>query len=517
MLPFNRISLGVLGQFIGGHESTVLDFVARYTPPVFLVMDNDPLCVQLCDLSLDTLVIHRRYDGGDYLWWYPGSTHYKSPAEAVDHATNYGQVDKRVAVQILNEPAAYGADIDTLCQWLIDVGHILTERGYRGVLWNVGAAIYPPEVIESGRFDAFLRYMAQEAQKPRGHLLGYHEYTFGFLPFGAGLYTIDELRQPEKLQPPWKTIGDMNAFAAYGMSVAYTARTGPDIVWPYSYEDRENKPYANWWLFEGDKAQTVYPGWWHILRYRWFELYAESKGIGKAQIVISEGLHDRMPDLGPSGIIEELEAKYGIPLNAKGQPYQGLRGPCTLENLWRDWWPHWTFEQAAYEQFVWMNDAYPENVLGVTLFGNAWGNNEWPEKHGYGLIQKQALLELMIAHKDDGTEPPPDDEEPAGDAVGCLLAVVSIASGLALGVRLLGHLVNSIGVQAMNDSNIPAIFRSKRFWSAITALIMMVVVALVPTLEAYADTLQPAIVILFGLLIGGYAAEDIQEAKAKRS
>jgi len=53
------------------------------------------------------------------------------------------------------------------------------------------------------------------------------------------------------------------------------------------------------------------------------------------------------------------------------------------------------------------------------------------------------------------------------------------------------------------------IFKSRRFWSAVVGIVVMVVVALVPELAQYQDTIIAALVAIFGILIGGYTAEDV--------
>lgn len=60
------------------------------------------------------------------------------------------------------------------------------------------------------------------------------------------------------------------------------------------------------------------------------------------------------------------------------------------------------------------------------------------------------------------------------------------------------------------------IFKSRRFWSAVLGLLFMVLVSFVPALEPYRDTLIAAATVVIGLLIGGYAAEDVAEAWRKR-
>lgn len=57
------------------------------------------------------------------------------------------------------------------------------------------------------------------------------------------------------------------------------------------------------------------------------------------------------------------------------------------------------------------------------------------------------------------------------------------------------------------------LFRSRRFWSAIVGLLLMTIVNFVPELAQNVETLTTAIMIVVGLLIGGYTAEDVAKAR----
>jgi sugar phosphate permease len=57
------------------------------------------------------------------------------------------------------------------------------------------------------------------------------------------------------------------------------------------------------------------------------------------------------------------------------------------------------------------------------------------------------------------------------------------------------------------------LFKSRRFWSAVVGIVMMVAVNFLPQLAQNADTLTTAILIVVGLLIGGYSAEDVMLAR----
>lgn len=62
--------------------------------------------------------------------------------------------------------------------------------------------------------------------------------------------------------------------------------------------------------------------------------------------------------------------------------------------------------------------------------------------------------------------------------------------------------------------NVPVIFKSKRFWSAVIGLIAMIITGLVPELKEHIDIMIPAIVGIIGLLIGGYSIEDAITARS---
>lgn len=52
------------------------------------------------------------------------------------------------------------------------------------------------------------------------------------------------------------------------------------------------------------------------------------------------------------------------------------------------------------------------------------------------------------------------------------------------------------------------IFRSKRFWTALLGILSMILVAFVPELEEYIETLIPGILGIVGIVIGGYTLQD---------
>jgi uncharacterized membrane protein YqjE len=63
---------------------------------------------------------------------------------------------------------------------------------------------------------------------------------------------------------------------------------------------------------------------------------------------------------------------------------------------------------------------------------------------------------------------------------------------------------------------IPALLKSKRFWSAVLGLVMMVLINFDPRLTDNAEQLTASVLIIISLLVGGYAVEDAIEASAKK-
>jgi uncharacterized membrane protein len=56
------------------------------------------------------------------------------------------------------------------------------------------------------------------------------------------------------------------------------------------------------------------------------------------------------------------------------------------------------------------------------------------------------------------------------------------------------------------------VFKSKRFWSAVVGLVFLVAGAFHPEVEVNAEMFQEALLVIVGLLIGGYALEDAAAA-----
>lgn len=108
-----------------------------------------------------------------------------------------------------------------------------------------------------------------------------------------------------------------------------------------------------------------------------------------------------------------------------------------------------------------------------------------------------------------GTYDPLPDPPPAPEPAGSLLALIHQFIQWLL--ALLGiHRSQNVEESIVQTDNV---FKSKRFWSALLGLVMMIATSIVPGLEENAETLVPAILVMIGLLIGGYTAEDVAQAR----
>lgn len=60
--------------------------------------------------------------------------------------------------------------------------------------------------------------------------------------------------------------------------------------------------------------------------------------------------------------------------------------------------------------------------------------------------------------------------------------------------------------------NVPELFKSKRFWSAVAYVLSLAFVAYSPEFQGNEVEIASFLTVIFGLLIGGYTAEDVVQA-----
>lgn len=503
-----RIGWNVLGQFLNpAQRAKYLNHIAQQQPRVVVVMDEVALAQATREASQGkTLVFHRIYHKQDATYW-----RWLGVKEFCDHVTMNGTISRDIGVIVGNEPDTRGNDLAKLLTWLVDVGDELADRGYHAVMGNIGPGTVETDTIESGVFANYLRRLAEWSAVDQ-HYGGWHEYAPILLPMGVGRWPVEYLENPSLVQPVnWPVMNMMQARIMRAQALAH----------PIAPTD--------------GYAQLVYPGYWWLYRSEWFNLWAEEQGIGRHKIVLTEFGWDRMGDLAqqmPRNIYQKLEAIWGA-VGYQGLPAE-IRGPRTLENVWRGYFPNWSFDEAAFRQLQWADGIYPDNYIGMCLFcwafdGPIEKEQNW-ERLGYNLGDLTELqARLIAAGAEDNPpaplpvpepepEPSPEPEEEAPEPVGCS-PVAQIAAGVMqlvsdIRARWASSLESQSEVQEKeNLVNVPEIFTSKRFWSAVVGLVMMVATSLIPELEQHADTLIPAILLVISLLIGGYAAEDYATAK----
>ena len=67
----------------------------------------------------------------------------------------------------------------------------------------------------------------------------------------------------------------------------------------------------------------------------------------------------------------------------------------------------------------------------------------------------------------------------------------------------------------MSDHGIPKLMKSKRFWSMLIGLIVSIGAALHPDLQDNLQQLQPMILGIVGIAIGGYSVQDVARELGK--
>jgi hypothetical protein len=378
----------------------LVSWVASARPTTMLVMDDKPLALELYVMAQgETKVGHRQYDPAEGAEWKA-----KSAAQYVSEVTS--QLDPRLYVQVLNEPAINTDELPGLLRWLIEVMDELYKRGYRGVIGNFPMGQITQAQVESGLFDNFLIASA----KYRGwHVIGIHEYTAVVRYFGVGQWPF---------------------FAATPTEYFLNPANHEQYKWP----TKEDLPCV--------RINGALPPYWHIRRADWLTIRAREIGISEApEYWVTESGYDNMQDV--AEVFPALVDKWGI---APG--YDNLRGFNSLANVWGAYWgTEWTFDMAAFEQEKWLHEeCYPVNYIGWNNF--MWTSDQW-RRDGFDMsqnLQFQSLLADYAAalRTPPGPDPLPDPDPPPespltleewlrviGLAFGlCIISLILIVSGI---------------------------------------------------------------------------------------
>ena len=371
-----RTGYNILGEFLnppsGDIRPAILAHLAAYRPTVITVMDNPSFAVEALEATGgETMVIHRHY--------YPREGYAFTEMSAEDYAnyvTYNRTLDKRLWPQVWNEPTTEPNRLPLLVHMTLEVADILTSWGYHAVLGNIGTATIQLETIAGGVFDPLLLRAATWE-----HRVGYHEYTAILAPFGVGYWSVDELRNPQSVQPAnWPEITplDIQDLMAHELGLQLGIR-------PFVNVPPESEHY------------------WHILRLEWLQERAELIGAGRHKYIITENFLDRMGDV--TVIYPYLEQTYGIESDSE------IKGAPTLEKVWRAWWPFWTRDRALAEQCWWLERTYPDECIGWTIFcicRDAHMTNKaqrW--EPGYDISDWAEFQNLMVTSRDVLAKPEP--------------------------------------------------------------------------------------------------------------
>jgi hypothetical protein len=424
----NRTSYVILPPLDGTHKTNILQHIAAYRPAVLTVVDEAGFAVECKDVSPDTLVIWRRYHDQDADWqrW--------SVEDYANYITLNAQMDKRIWVYIWNEPDMNPAHLPAFVEKTLAVVDRVEAMGYHAAVGNIGTANIEQSTIDSGVFDPLLvRAAAWKRPGVWRHIMFYHTYTWAAVHVGTGYCTPEDVKDPAKMQPElWPEI---------------TSEYIQQLIKQESFQAQTDVPPEAW-------------HYWHIFREIRLQLRGILIGAGTHEYGISEGLLDRMTDI--SGLSDNpftwLEQTYGVPDNTGGE----IRGAPTLEYIWAAWWPQWSFDEALWQQNIWMERNAPPECLGWCWFADVqdrYTNKKQTWEPGYNIGSRPAFQALLVANRDAPAHPPeptpiPPEPEPLPDAPSWMLWVMLGVCVLVFFVGLYSFIAPHIqaqGVSMMED------------------------------------------------------------------
>lgn len=324
-------------------------FLEKFAPTTILVMDSYKDAIDLEARLPHTKICHRSYSDVEHVTW-----NYESPESYCAREMAWGHPG--IWRNVLNEP---GVEDPRMIWWLVEVANEFSRHGFKAVLGNFSVGGYEKRHIESGYFDPLLRVI-QDSE----HYLGIHEYTSILLPFGASLWSVDQLYDKTQVQPN---------------------------VWPKRSDLQVTRQVET----------SSLPNRWHFLRSSWFTIRAHELGLQTPQFWVTEWGLDALPDLGAQGVLDHFAQQYGVP-----PPHASIRGVNTLRRVYADYFPQWTFEQAVFEQYKWLESIYPDNYVGFNIF-TLNGNDDWKRDAGTDYSELIEFHMLLLEAKD--TPMPPTD------------------------------------------------------------------------------------------------------------
>lgn len=315
----------------------------RLCPTTVLVMNSLAFAVELYqDLnpSCGTIVIHRTHSTWEGDEWYM-----RSPASFVQRWKQEGHPE--IVRYSSNEPSFGGLrPIQDFVAADVELMRLARENGFTCACGNFSVGYIQPGFITSGAMDAYIR-----AINDYDHYLAVHEYSTVSLAFGVGQWPVEWLQDRNRVQP------------------------------------------ANWPLARDLPTRLIngeLPGYWYLRRADWFLIRADQLGIERPRILVTEWGFDNLPNIKP--YIEPLRQRFGI-----DKYFDDMRGVNTYADVWRDYYPYWTFAQALCEQLIWGDSIYPREYIGFNLFtwsiNPHWLQTDYSGRENPAMFQFHTCLE----------------------------------------------------------------------------------------------------------------------------
>lgn len=313
-----RVAMSRIGYNINGEAvpnmDTLLGELVSPCKSLNLVMNNLSLAVQIKERCPDSYVVSRSYSRLEGDEWV-----YRTPQQFVEQCNREG--NKQIIRHSTNEPSfGSGQRLIEFVNKEIELMRLARAAGCTFAMGNFSVGIFEPEDINAGYFDNYIRAFHQY-----GHYLALHEYSVAVLPFGVGRWTTGYLLDRIFVQP---------------------------ANWPRA-SDLPTCPNGE------------FGSYWYLMRGTWFLCRADTIGVPRPPILVTEFGWDNLPNIKPQ--IEPLRQQFGLP-----QYFFDMRGVNTYPRLWAYYYPQWSFAEAVCHQLAWAESIYPPDYLGFALFTWGW-------------------------------------------------------------------------------------------------------------------------------------------------
>lgn len=343
------------------------DVLERLDPSTIFVMDGITEACQAQQRHPDAIVIHRNFSSFEGSEWINRPNEHEWVARWQGENNNLPPECQDIVRYLTNEPS-FG-DVAQWAQSEIEIMDASASAGIRVAAGNLGVGRLPDWAVNGGLLDEWLRAVVRG-----NHIIGAHEYAQPIIPNGIGVYSREQMVDAGAMHPDnWAT----SASVAYLPFASQNIDELDPVTSPFGEYQQALSALDAPILAQSVQCGGRMPPYWHVLRTSWLILRAEClEDIDANDLVIvnTEGLWDRTDDLNiPDGFqpIAILEERYGM------QQYTNdMRGVNSYVDLYADWYPFWTAEEAIVCQLVWWDFIAPAQYIGVNLF--AWNRNpDW--------------------------------------------------------------------------------------------------------------------------------------------